>query len=456
MSHPSRSVADNNVRRFIQFRVFFNARFYYPVFGILFLDYGLTIAQISLLNFVWAIAIVGLEVPSGAIADQIGRRPLLIAAAGFMVLEMALLAFVPLGNPTLLFSAFLLNRILSGAAEAAASGADEALVFDSLAAEKRSLEWPHVLVRLGRWSTLGFLGAMFLGGFVYDASLLNMAATFVGSDIVFEPTTTMRFPVYLTLFHALCAFAVTLRMTEPPRETHGETSVAASFGAVRRALIWLLRSPLALFLIAAGLLHDSIIRLTMTVSSNYYRLIQIPTVWFGVLGAVLGLSGLFVPGIGRRLVARRSVAFNFALLAALTLLGLAGLTLRIPLYGAVFSALLGIVMSLLGFFLSHYLNALIDSSERATILSFRGLAFNLGFGLVSVLFAGLMRHLTTGASPDGREEMILAAALNWLPWYFLVSLLPLAAFARISGCLRAKATGDAQSHQTGAATRQPR
>ena len=47
-----------NVRRFIAFRAFFNARFYYPVFTILFLDYGLTIEQFALLNTVWAFTIV--------------------------------------------------------------------------------------------------------------------------------------------------------------------------------------------------------------------------------------------------------------------------------------------------------------------------------------------------------------------------------------------------------------
>jgi len=32
-----------NIRLFILFRILFNSRFYYPVFTILFLDYGLTI-----------------------------------------------------------------------------------------------------------------------------------------------------------------------------------------------------------------------------------------------------------------------------------------------------------------------------------------------------------------------------------------------------------------------------
>ncbi len=251
----------------------------------------------------------------------------------------------------------------------------------------------------------------------------------------------MRFLIYLTFINAVCALIVTLRMKEPPREGQGNVgpaTVAGSFALIRRVILWLLRSPLVLFLLAAGLLHDSIIRLVITLGSNYYRLIHIPTAWFGVIGAAFGLFGFFVPTIGRWLIGRRSMGFNFALLSVLTFGGLLGLMLRLPWYGLIFSAILGIVMNLLSFFLSNYLNTLVDSAERATVLSFRGLAFNMGYGLVSVLFAGLMRHLTTTSPPGTSEEAIFGASLHWLPWYFLISLLPLAAFAQISGCLRAK------------------
>ncbi|MGD8264720.1 MAG: MFS transporter, partial [Desulfobacterales bacterium] len=103
-----------NVRLFIAFRVFFNARFYYPVFTILFLDFGLTLEQFALLNAAWAASIVLLEVPSGALADTFGRRNLLVLTGVLMVIEIALLCFVPLGNVDLLFVVFLVNRILSG------------------------------------------------------------------------------------------------------------------------------------------------------------------------------------------------------------------------------------------------------------------------------------------------------------------------------------------------------
>src|SRR5471030_1274426 len=90
------SDADRNWRRFVLFRVLFNSRFYYPVLAVLFLDLGLSATQYTLLNFAWALAIVFVDLPAGALADRIGRRPLVVAAGAAMVLEMVLLSAAPI------------------------------------------------------------------------------------------------------------------------------------------------------------------------------------------------------------------------------------------------------------------------------------------------------------------------------------------------------------------------
>lgn len=151
MSTATSAFAIPNIRRFLAFRLLFGVRFYYPVFAILFLDFGLTVGQFAVLNAVWAATIVSCEVPSGALADLVGRRALVVTAGALMVVEIALLCWVPLGHPEWVFTAFLLNRILSGLAEALASGADEALAYDSLKAHHRAMDWPHVLATLTRW-----------------------------------------------------------------------------------------------------------------------------------------------------------------------------------------------------------------------------------------------------------------------------------------------------------------
>ena len=112
------------------------------------------------------------------------------------------------------------------------------------------------------------------------------------------------------------------------------------------------------------------------------------------------------------------MAGNFAVITGLILLGLIGVACVIPIYGLLFLLPLGVAMSLTTFFVSHYLNAAVtDSARRATVLSFRGLAFNLAYGGVGLLFSGLTRALQSHGSPD----VVFAEALRWLPWYFAVS-----------------------------------
>jgi len=53
--HPSTAYT---VRHFTLFRMFFSARFYYPVYALLFLDYGLSLQQFAVLNGLWALTIV--------------------------------------------------------------------------------------------------------------------------------------------------------------------------------------------------------------------------------------------------------------------------------------------------------------------------------------------------------------------------------------------------------------
>src|ERR1700749_2764105 len=202
-SFNSRDAADRNWRRFVFFRVLFNSRFYYPVLAVLFLDLGVSATEYTLLNFAWALAIVFTDIPAGALADRIGRKPLVVAAAVFMVMEMILLGVAPLHGGIVLLLCCLANRILSGMAEGMASGADEALVFDSLAERNRSAEWPKVLDQVMRWQGVGMVIAMLVGGAVYDPAFMERFSSFFGANFHFLKSVTLRFPIYLNLLTAL-------------------------------------------------------------------------------------------------------------------------------------------------------------------------------------------------------------------------------------------------------------
>jgi MFS family permease len=428
-----------NVRLFILFRVLFNARFYYPVFSILFLDFGLTLSQFAILNSVWAATIVVCEVPSGALADTIGRRNLLVFAGALMVLEIALWAFVPRDNLDLLFWIFVLNRILSGMAEAAASGADEALAYDSLKQEGDIGQWGQVLERQIQVQSAGFVVAMTLGGVIYDPTLLQKIADFFDIGMVFSRNSTLRWPIYLTLATAILTLLTTLKMREVTTDNGAVTregeSIAVAFRLVWQAGRWIFRTPFVLGLILFGLLYDSVTRMMLTMASQYYRVIEVPESLFGVLGSALALLGFVMPGLARRLSEKRSPIFNLLFSAVLILLGLVGMTFVWPWFGILPALVLFSNMFLVGFFLSHYLNQVTGSEQRATVLSFKGLFLNLGYGLIGIFYSLLLAFLrgrsadsVPGLTEDAIKNLVFVDSLPWFCSYFGFCLLLLLLF----------------------------
>lgn len=418
-----------NIRLFIAFRIFFNSRFYYPVFTILFLDFGLSLEQFAVLNAFWAATIVLLEVPSGALADVIGRKNLLVVAGSLMVAEIALLCLVPRGNVELLFAVFLLNRIFSGAAEAAASGTDEALAYDTLKREGLAGEWPQVLEKQMRLQSLSFIVVTSLGAAVYDPELMQLAGQWLGLNVHFTQAVTLRFPLYLTLGMAILTLCASLRMREIPLPGvhYRGNSPARAIQLTMDAGRWILKTPFALVVILGGLLFDSCIRMTITLSSQYYRVINLPEASFGLIGSAFAILGIFVPRAALMMSRRRSPAFIMAIMAGLTLLGLSGMSFVWPLIGLLPMALIWIVMYLQVFFQSHYLNRITASRQRATILSFKGLSFNLAYGLIGIFYSILLAFLRstesglTQLSPGiAFENLVYKRSLVWFPWYFVV------------------------------------
>jgi hypothetical protein len=109
---------------------------------------------------------------------------------------------------------------------------------------------------------------------------------------------------------------------------------------------------------------------------------------------------------------------NFRVVSLVALCGLVGVALAIPKWGVALVVFFGLGFGLLNFFTSHYLNALVDSRHRATVLSFRGLALNLGFGGISLLYGAILRGLKEGAGTDSNDAY--RDSLWFLPAIFAV------------------------------------
>jgi MFS family permease len=420
-----------NIRWFIAFRIFFNSRFYYPVFTILFLDFGLTVAQFSVLNAVWAATIVLAEVPSGAFADIIGRKRLLIFAAGVMIFEIGIISFMPRIDPVVIFAVFLVNRVLSGLAEAAASGADEALAYDSLTQAGMADQWGRVLELLMRYQALGFVVAMTTGAAVYDPRLMGQVADFFGLGMVLTQDITMRFPLYLTFVLALLAFISTLKMTEiedspADKETgHLKQTLAMTF----KAGAWIVQTPFVFAVMLFGMLFDGVIRMVITLSSQYYRMIEIPESIFGLMGSGVALLGMIIPKIARQIAENRSPVQALFVTAILAGSGLVSMNFFWPWIGLVPALLTFSAMYFTGFFVSFYVNREADSRQRATVLSFKGLSYNISYGVLGILYALVLKLGKKGLedkdtlASDVVENQVFMDTFFWFPAFFTAGII---------------------------------
>ncbi|MFL2876318.1 MAG: hypothetical protein ACJZ86_00500, partial [Pontiellaceae bacterium] len=110
-----------------------------------------------------------------------------------------------------------------------------------------------------------------------------------------------------------------------------------------------------------------------------------------------------------------------------TLLGIVaffGIQWFIPFFGLLFMLLLNVAFLLVSFLLSHYLNRETFSEMRATVLSFKGLALNLSYGGIGLLYAFFLNGLQQKETMLLSSDELFRRSSNWfLPFYAIGMIL---------------------------------
>lgn len=418
---PSKEDLERNVRLFVWFRVLFNARFYYPIFAVFFTDMGLSVSQFLWLNGLWAVTIVLFELPSGVLADLVGRRKLVIFSAVSMLIEMLILILAPQGAGWWLFTVCAANRILSGLAEAAASGADEALAYDSVKLlyddeKERASRWDHTLVAAMRWRSLAMVLAMLVGAFVFDHQ--KMTSLF-GE---FPAWLSLKLPVILCFVSAIFCVWISLRLTDLgiKKKSEGErTHVSDIWKGVLAALHWVRTTHWIAAIIIGGVIIDAGARTFVTLQSSYFQFIDLPAYSWGIIGAVMSLSGWVVPLYVKHLTEWFTPRTNFLIAGLVSFVGLLGVSIFQSIWGVIPCFLIMLSLVHVGFLLSRYINQSAPSEQRASILSVNSLALNVGYGACSLSIGWAMSKAAKVIGPDAA----FSESLQWLAGGVLVGLL---------------------------------
>ena len=328
---------------------------------------GITLAQLFYLQAWFFLWIFVLEVPTGAVADKWGRKASLICATVSLILAVVVYAS---GKGLV---RFLIAEVIWAAASAFASGADEALVYDSLraaGAEDKSKE------------ALGRLASFEIGAIAAAAPIGSLMAARWG---LLTPLVAMLVPFVLSFFAALT-------LKEPP----AEEEVTPDYRAVLTRGVRYFASHAAL----RALAFDSVtvwMLSFMTIWLFQPRLAElgVGVKWYGFVTAACTIAQIALlsrtDAVERFFGGTRRYLTWSAVLPALAYFTLP--FVRSPLaVSALFVVVTGFGLSRT-VVISNYLNKHVDNARRATVLSSVGMARQLT-GAVVFPCVGLLTKLS--------------------------------------------------------------
>ena len=160
----TRSDLQGNLWRYQAYQVLLIAFLFMPVIVLFWQENGLDPFDIYLLQGLFAVSVVLLEVPTGMVADRLGKRASLVAAAAMLA---AGLGIYSVGTS---FWWFLPAEIIGALGAALASGADSALLYDTLAVLDRKDDFRRLEGNARAAQMVSLAVCTVLGGFVGELS----------------------------------------------------------------------------------------------------------------------------------------------------------------------------------------------------------------------------------------------------------------------------------------------
>ena len=363
MSEPTRRQLERNIQRILALSFFQVFLVLMPIIVLFFESRGLTLPEIFLLQAWFATAVLVMEVPSGYLADLLGRKRVIVTGTLFIGAGQSVLLFAEGFWQLALFeSCMAIGFSLS-------SGADLALLYDTEIALHEDMQRKRKAVR-----------RLFTTHKVSEA----LAAVTCSALLLWS----MEVAVYAQVAGGWIAFALTFGLVEPPGDRLGTQSHLRNIRTVLRHL----------------LLNGAVLRLTF-LALSVWALTTMFAVWLlQKHWQQLGIGIVHFGYIWGALTFISAIAGRYALpledrLGSTAMLVIVGVGPVIGYIGlGVFGAVGGVLVSIVFFacrgfghvILSDALNKRVSSEFRATANSFASLGFRAAFALTAPLVAAAL------------------------------------------------------------------
>ena len=340
------------------------ASFIWGINTIFLLDAGLSNLEAFAANAFFTAGMVLFEVPTGIVADTVGRRASYLL--GTLTLTASTLLYVMLWQVEAPFWQWAIVSLLLGLGFTFFSGAVEAWLVDALAATGYSGDMETVFGRGQMVTGAAMLGGSVAGGFI--AQQTSLGVPFVLRGVILS----VMFVVAFKLMHDI-GFSPE-KGGRPLAEMRKVASASIEYGWRVPAVKWLMVE--ALFTGGVGIYAFYALQPYLLELYGDPQAYQIAGLVAAIVAGAQILGGVAAPSI-RRLFHRRTSALIATAGLSVIALGLIGIVEN---FWAVIglTAVWGLLFAAARPIRQAYINGLIPSRQRATILSFDSLMASSG------------------------------------------------------------------------------
>jgi MFS family permease len=360
-----------------------------PVVVLFYQDNGMEMQEIFTLKAIYSIAIVTMEVPSGWMADVWGRKKTLffgslLGAAGFLIYSFSF------G-----FWAFAVAEIVLGIGQAFVSGADSAMLFDSLKASGKTEKYTKLEGRITSAGNFAEAIAGVIGGLLAAISL--------------------RTPFYFQFVVATIAIPASFTLVEP--KIHSIEHIHSLKKIVRNIKIAMFNNHnLRISILLSSITGTATLTFAWLVQP-YFLAINLPVEMYGIFWTALNLTAGVSSVFAHRVEMFLGKTLSLIAIILLITMGyfLSGITISI--WGIAFLFMFYLMRGIATPILKNYINQYTESNIRATILSVRDFIIRIIFAAIGPFLGWITDNINLESAFLLAGVIYLVSALVVvLPW----------------------------------------
>lgn len=358
---------EKNIRLYKLYELFFEPLFWGPILILYMQDIGgMTLAEIYMMEAVIVLLLVVLEVPTGALADLIGRKTSVVLGSVFMLGDIILFAMI--AEPIDVWIANIVWVI----GFSLVSGAASALLYDSLKEEHREGEARKIV------------------GAALGNRMLLVAVTSLMAGYLYE--LDPRLPLLLSIPFVALAIVIATRFHEA--RIKKTFNAVEHFSLIKMSVLFVANHRQIKWIIAFSVTILVVLKIWFFTYNPYFLEVDVAPLYFGIVFAAINVIGWIGSRLSSVLGEYIGEYRSIVLICTLITLPLIIMSQFPSMWAILLLSAPAFVRGFIQPFLFAFLHRHLSSHNRATVVSIKS-AIGGVIQFVALLLFGLLLEIVT-------------------------------------------------------------